>query len=122
MKSMVYSVVAIFTLVCSALAQDAPASVDSVAYDSNPSSLQLRAQTGANNTVTLTWRGDPNASGFILYESIGHGPYAVVAQIGPNAVSYSMSGLSSGVPYIFKLCDFLEPQTCSNEVLVRFPR
>jgi hypothetical protein len=119
MKSVIYSVVAIFTLVCSALAQQAS---DSVAYDSNPSSLQLRAQTGANNTVILTWRGDPNASGFILYESIGHGPYAVVAEVPANAAGYSISGLSSGVPYIFKLCDFLEPQTCSNEVLVRFPR
>ena len=43
MKSITYSVVAIFTLVCFALAQQAP---DSVAYDSNPSSLQLRAPDG----------------------------------------------------------------------------
>ena len=53
MKSIIYSVVAIFTLVCFALAQQAP---DSVAYNSNPSSLQLRAQTGPNNSVILTWR------------------------------------------------------------------
>jgi hypothetical protein len=56
MKSIIYLVVAIFTLVCFAQAQQAPDSV-SVAYDSNPSSLQLRAQKGTNNTVTLTWRG-----------------------------------------------------------------
>jgi hypothetical protein len=119
MKSITYSIVAIFTLVCFAQAQHAP---DSVAYDSNPSSLQLRAQEGANNTVTLTWRGDPTSSGFILYQSFRHGPFAAIAMIGANVVSYNESGLVGGVPYIFKLCDFLDPQTCSNEVLVRFPR
>ncbi len=41
MKSIIYSVVAIFTLVCFALAQQAP---DSAAYDSSPWSLHLRAQ------------------------------------------------------------------------------
>ena len=68
MKSMIYSVVAIFTLVCFVLAEQAP---DSVAYDSNPSSLQLRAQTEPNNTVLLTWRGDPTSRGFTIYESTG---------------------------------------------------
>ncbi len=120
MKSIIYSVVAIFTFVCFALAQQA---ADSVAYDSNPSSLQLRAQTGPNNTVTLTWRGgDPTSPGFTIYESIRHGYYIVIATVGPNSVSYTQSGLLGGVPYIFKVCDLLEPQTCSNEVLVRFPR
>jgi hypothetical protein len=119
MKSVTYSVVAIFTFVCFALAQQAP---DSVGYDSNPSSLQLRAQKGTNNTVTLTWRGDPTSPGFIIYESIRHGYYAVIDQVGPNVVSYSQSGLSDGVPYFFKVCDALDPQTCSNEVRVRFPR
>jgi hypothetical protein len=118
MKSIIYSVVAIFTLLCFALAQQAP---NSVAYDSNPSSLQLRAQTGTNNTVLLTWRGDPTSPGFTVYESIRHGYYIAVATVGPNG-GYSESGLLGGVPYIFKVCDFLEPQTCSNEVLVRFPR
>jgi hypothetical protein len=120
MKSIIYSVVAIFTLVRFALAQQAPDSV-AVAYDSNPSSLHLRAQTGANNTVTLTWRGDPTSPGFTVYESIRHGYYIAVATVGPNG-GYSESGLLGGVPYTFKVCDFLEPQTCSNEVLVRFPR
>ena len=55
MKSLIYSVAAIFTLACFALAQQAP---DLAAWDSDPSSLQLRAQRGPNNTVTLTWRGD----------------------------------------------------------------
>ena len=119
MKSIIYSVVAIFTLLCFALAQQAP---DSVAYDSNPSSLQLRAQTGPNNTVTLTWRGDPTSPGFILSRSTGHGPYTVIASFGPNVRGYTDSGLMGGVPYIYKLCDFLDPQTCSNDVLVRFPR
>ena len=67
MKSIIYSVAAMFMVVCFALAQQAP---DSVANDSNPSSFQLRAQTGTNNTVTLTWRGDPTSPGFIVYESI----------------------------------------------------
>ena len=119
MKSIIYSVVAIFTLVCFALAQQAP---DSVAYDSNPSSLHLRAQTGPNNTVTLTWRGDPTSPGFTVYESMRQGYYTVIATVGPNVASYSESGLLGGVRYIFKVCDLLEPQTCSNEVLVRFPR
>ena len=119
MKSIIYSVVAIFTLICSTMAQQAP---DSVPQDSNPSSLQLRAQTGPNNSVTLTWRGDPTSPGFTVYKSIRHGPYIVIATVGPNVVSYSESGFAVGIPYIFKLCDFLEPQTCSNEVLVRFPR
>ena len=120
MKSIIYSVVAIFTLVCFALAQQAP---DSVAYDSNPSSLQLRAQTGPNNSVTLTWRGgDPTSPGFTIYESIRHGPYIVIATVGPNVVSYSQSGLSGGIPYFFWVCDLLYPRTCSNEVRVRFPR
>jgi hypothetical protein len=119
MKSIIYSVVAIFTLVCFALAQQAP---DSVADDSNPSSLQLRAQRETNNTVLLTWRGDPTSPGFIVYESIRHGYYTAIATVGPNVVSYTQSGLSDGVPYFFKVCDLLYPQTCSNEVLVRFPR
>lgn len=89
MKSVIYSVVAIFTFVCFALAQQAP---DSVAYDSNPSSLQLRAQKGTNNTVTLTWRGDPTSPGFIIYESIGpHGTYRAIVAVGPHVQSYSLS-------------------------------
>ena len=120
MKSIICSVVAIFTLVCFALAQQAS---DSVAYDSNPSSLQLRAQTGTNNTVILTWRGDPTSPGFTVYESIGHhGTYIAIATVGPNVASYTQSGFAVGVPYFFKVCDLLDPQTCSNEVLVRFPR
>jgi hypothetical protein len=119
MKSVTYSVVAIFTFVCFALAQQAP---DSVAYDSNPSSLQLRAQKGPSNTVTLTWRGDPTSTGFIIYESIRHGNYMVIDIVGPNIGSYSDSGLSDGIPYFFKVCDVLDPQTCSNEVRVRFPQ
>jgi hypothetical protein len=119
MKSIICSVVIIFTLVSFALAQEAP---EPVAYDSNPSSLHLRAQTGANNTVILTWRGEPTSPGFKIYQSIWHGPYAMVAIVGPNAVSYVEAGLVGGVPYTFKVCDVLEPETCSNEVLVRFPR
>jgi hypothetical protein len=119
MKSIIYSVVAIFTLVCSAMAQQA---ADSVAYDSNPSSLQLRAQTEPNNTVLLTWRGDPASPGFTIYESTRQGYWTEIATVGPNVVSYTESGLSSGVPYFFKVCDLLYPQTCSNEVRVRFPR
>ena len=120
MKSVIYSVVAIFTFVCFALAQQAP---DSVANDSNPSSLQLRAQREPNNTVTLTWRGDPTSPAFIIYESIGlHGTYRAIVTVGPNVQSYSLSGLGGGIPYMFKVCDYLDPQTCSNEVRVRFPR
>jgi len=119
MKSIIYSVVAIFTLVCFALAQEAP---DSVAYDSNPSSLQLRAQRETNNTVLLTWRGDPTAAGFTIYESTLPGHYTLIATVGPNVVSYTASGLLGGVPYTFKVCDLLDPQICSNEVRVRFPR
>ncbi len=122
MKSIIYSVVAIFTLVCFAQAQQAPDSV-SVAYDSNPSSLQLRAQTGPNNSVTLTWRGgDPISPGFTIYESIRPGYYVVIATVGPNVVSYTEGGLSGGIPYFFWVCDLLDPQTCSNKVRVRFPR
>jgi hypothetical protein len=119
MKSIIYSVIAIFTLVCFALAQQAP---DSVVYDSNPSSLQLRAQTGTNNTVTLTWRGDPTSPGFTVYDSMRQGYWTMIATVGPNVVSYTESGLMGGVPYFFKVCDFLYPQTCSNEVRVRLPR
>jgi hypothetical protein len=121
MKSIIYSVVAIFTLVCFALAQQVPYSV-SVEYDSNPSSLQLRAETEANNTVLLTWRGEPTSPGFTVYESMRQGYWTVIATVGPNAVSYTATGLSGRVPYFFKVCDLLYPQTCSNEVLVRFPR
>ena len=117
---MIYSVVAMFTLVCFAWTQQAP---HSVAYDSNPSALQLRAQTGPNNTVTLTWRGgDPTSPGFTIYESISPPNYLVIATVGPNTTSYSQSGLSAGVRYYFWICDLLVPQTCSNQVMVRFPR
>ena len=116
MKSIIYSVVAIFTLVCFALAQQAP---DSVAYDSNPSLLYLRAQRMGTNGVFLTWRG--TAPGVILYRSIGHGIYAVIATL-PHGAGYGDSGLMGGVPYIYKVCDWDNPQTCSNEVRVLFPR
>jgi hypothetical protein len=118
MKSIIYSVVAIFTFVCFALAQQAP---DSVAYDSD-SSLQLRAQRGTNNTVTLTWRGEPTSPGFSIYESTRPGYWTEIAIVGPNVVSYTQSGLLDGVTYFFKVCDLLYPQTCSNEVRVRFPQ
>ena len=121
MKSIIYSVVAIFTLVWFALAQQAPDSV-SVAYDSNPLSFQLRAQTGPNNTVTLSWRGDPNPVGYSVQQSIGPGHYVMIAVVPPNAVSYTAKGLSGGVTYFFKVCDGLDGQICSNEVRVRFPR
>ena len=119
MKSIIYSVVAIFTLVCLALAQQVP---DSVAYDSNPSSFQLRAQTGTNNMVTLAWRGDPNSVGYSVQQSIGPGHYVMVAVVGPNVVSYAATGLLGGVTYFFKVCDGLDRQFCSNEVRVRLPR
>ena len=119
MKSITYSIVAIFTLVCFAQAQHAP---DSVAYDSNPSSLQLRAQTGTNNTVTLTWRGDPTSPGFTIYRGIWHSALTPIATVGPNVAEFTYCCIGGGVSYIFKVCDLLDPQTCSNEVLVRFPR
>jgi hypothetical protein len=118
MKSIIYSVVAIFTLVCFALAQQAP---DSVAYDSNPSSLQLRAQIGPNNTVILTWRGDPTSPGFTIYVSVGPGYYTAIATVGPNVTEFTYCCIGGGVLY-FKVCDRLEPITCSNEVRVRLPR
>src|SRR5215216_5738017 len=97
------------TLVRFAWAQQTP---NSFAYDSNPSSFQLRAQTGPNNTVTLTWRGgDPSSPGFTLCESIGPGHYVVIATVGPNVVSYSVSGLAGRVPYFAEVCDLLEPRT-----------
>ena len=119
MKSITYSVVAIFTLVCFALAQQAP---DSVAYDSNPSSLQLRARTGPDNTVILSWRGDPSSPGFTVYRSIGPGHYMVIATVGPNVTEFTYCCIGGGVSHIFRVCDRLDPVTCSNEVRVRVPR
>ena len=119
MKSIVYSVLAIFMLVCFALAQQAP---DSVAYDSNPLSLQLRGRPGPNNTVLLTWRGDPTSPGFTISYSIRHGAYRVIATVGPNVPEFTYCCIARGVPYFFRVCDLLDPQTCSNEVLVRLPR
>jgi len=119
MKSMVYSVVAIFTLVCFTLAQQAP---DSVASDSNPSSLQLRARTGPDNTVILSWRGDPASPGFTIYKAIGHhGTYVAIATVGPNVQEFTYCCIGGGVLF-FRVCDRLDPQTCSNEVRVRLPR
>ena len=119
MKSITYSVVAIFTLVCFALAQQAP---DSVAYDSNPSSLQLRAQVGPDNTVLLTWRGDPTSPGFTIYRAIGpHGTFALIASVGPNVTEFTYCCIGGGV-LLFRVCDRLDPVTCSNDVRVRFPR
>jgi hypothetical protein len=115
-----YSVIAISTFVCFAWAQQAP---DPVAPDTNPASLQLRAQTGPNNTVTLTWRGgDPTSPGFAIYESTQPPYYVEIAIVGPNVVSFSEGDLLGGIPYFFWVCDLLEPQTCSNVVRVRFPR
>jgi hypothetical protein len=86
MKTMIYSIVAIFTLVCFALAQQAP---DSVAYDSNPLSLQLRARIEPNNTVLLTWRGEPISPGFTVYVSFGPGHYTAIATVGPNVTEFA---------------------------------
>src|SRR5215472_6471784 len=113
MKSIIYSVVVIFTFLCFASAQQAP---DSVGYNSNPSSLQLRAQTGPNNTVLLTWRGDPTSPGFTIYRGIWHGALAPIATVGPNVTEFTYCCIGGGVSYIFKVCDLLDPQTCSNEV------
>jgi len=120
MKSTIYSVVAIFTLVGFALAQQAP---DPVEYDPNPSSLQLRAQVGPDNTVLLTWRGDPTSPGFTIYKAIGHhGTYVAIATVGPNVQEFTYCCIGGGVSYIFRVCDRLDPVTCSNEVRVRVPR
>ena len=118
MKSSIYSAIAMFTLVWFALAQQAP---ESVAYDSNPSSLQLRAQTGPNNTVILTWRGEPTSPGFTVYVSVGPGHYTAIATVGPNVTEFTYCCIGSGALY-FRVCDLLDPQTCSNEVRVRLPR
>lgn len=117
MKSMTYPVVTIFTLACFALAQQAP---DSVAYNSNPSSLQLRARLGPDNTVLLSWRGDPTSPGFTIYRSVGPGHYKAFVTVGPNVTEYSYCCIGGGVLY-FRVCDRLDPQTCSNEVRVRLP-
>jgi hypothetical protein len=120
MKRIIYSVVATFTLVCFALAQQAP---DSIANDSNASSFQLRAQVGPNNTAILTWRGDPNSVGYTVQQSIGDPEhYVMVAVVGSNSVSYAATGLLGGVTYFFKVCDGLDRQFCTNEVRVRIPR
>ena len=119
MKSMVYSVVAIFTLACSTMAQRAP---DPVEYDPNPSSLQLRAQTEPDTTVLLTWRGDPTSPGFTIYRAIGHhGTFAPIATVGPNVTEFTYCCIGGGVLY-FRVCDRIDPVTCSNEVRVRLPR
>jgi hypothetical protein len=107
MKSIIYSVVVIFTLVCITLAQQAP---DSVAYDSNPSSLQLRAQKGTNNTVTLTWRGEPTSPGFGIYESTRQGYWTEIAIVGPNVASYTQSGLLDGVTYFLRCVTYFIPR------------
>jgi hypothetical protein len=118
MKRIIYSVVAIFTLICSTMAQQAP---DSVPQDSNPLSLQLRAQTDPNGTVLLTWRGDPTSSGFTIYRAIGHhGTFALIASVGPNVAEFTYCCIGGGV-LLFRVCDRLDPQTCSNEVRVRLP-
>ena len=119
MKSILYSVVAIFTLVCFAQAQQAP---NSVAYDSNPSSLQLRAQVGPDNTVLLTWRGDATSPGFTIYRGIWHSALAPIAAVGPNVTEFTYCCIGGGVSYIFRVCDRIDPVTCSNEVRVRVPR
>jgi hypothetical protein len=73
--------------------------------------------------VILTWRGDPNSVGYAVLQSIGDPEHFVMlAVVAPNAVSYTATGLLGGVTYFFKLCDSLEPQTCSNQVRVRLPR
>ena len=119
MKSMVYSVVAIFTFVCSTMAQQAP---DSVPQDSNPLSFQLMAQLEPDNTVLLTWRGDPTSPGFTIYRAIGpHGTFTLIATVGPNVTEYTYCCIGGGV-LLFRVCDRLDPQTCSNEVRVRLPR
>ena len=119
MKSITYPVVTIFTLACFALAQQAP---DSVAYNSNPSSLQLRARQEPNNTVILTWKGDPTSPGFNIYESIGD-PYHFAAIITVGHVqSCTLPGFGCAVPIYFRVCDRLDPQTCSNDARVRCPR
>ena len=118
MKSIIYSVVAIFTLVCFAAAQQAP---DSVAYNSNPSSLQLRARLGPDNTVILNWRGDPTSPGFNINLSVGPGHYTEIAVVGPNVTEFTYCCVGSVALY-FRVCDRLDPQTCSNEVRVRLPR
>jgi hypothetical protein len=112
---MIYSVVAIFTLVCSTMAQQAP---DSVPQDSNPLSLQLRAQTEPDTTVLLSWRGDPTSPGFNIEVSIGPGHYTEIATVGPNVQEYTYCCTRGAVLY-FRVCDYLQPQTCSNEVRVR---
>ena len=117
MKSMVYSVAAIFALICSTMAQQAP---DSGPQDSNPLSLQLRAQAEPNGTVLLTWRGDPTSPGFTIYRSIGPGHYSPLVTVGPNVQEYTYCCIGGGVLY-FRVCDRLDPQTCSNEVRVRLP-
>jgi hypothetical protein len=119
MKSMIYSVVATSTFVCSTMAQQAP---DSVPQDSNPLSLQLMAQTEPDSTVLLTWRGDPTAPGFTIYRAIGyHGTFTLIASVGPNVTEFTYCCFAGGVLF-FKVCDYLDPQTCSNEVRVRLPR
>ena len=81
------------------------------------------AMAMATRVAAVTWRGDPTSPGFTVYESIGHhGTYFVIVTVGPNVQSYTQSGFAVGVPYSFKVCDRLDPETCSNEVLVRFPR
>jgi hypothetical protein len=117
MKSIICSVVAIFTLVRFALAQQTPDSVDS-----NPASLQLRAQAGPNGTALLTWRGDQTSPGFTVYRSIGHhGTFTLIATVRPNVTEFTYCCIGGGVPYSFKVCDLLDPQTCSNQARVRSP-
>ena len=90
--------------------------------DGDTGPLQLRAQVAPDNTVLLTWRGDPASPGFTIYKAIGHhGTYVAIATVGPNVQEFTYCCIGGEVLF-FRVCDRLDPQTCSNEVRVRLPR
>jgi serine protease len=85
-----------------------------------PGPLQLRAQqrrVGGINTVRLTWRGGAHSPNIDIYRN----NVLIATQPNDPGVYFDSTGDTGRAQYRYMVCE-AGTQTCSNEVLVRFPR
>ena len=65
----------------------------------NPPTMTSRVRS--DSSATLQWKKVSGATGYKVYEKVGNGSYRAVMTMGPNATSYSCSGLNKGTAYRF---------------------
>ena len=76
--------------------------------EATPGSAALAAPTlsatGSGSQAALSWNAVPSATSYNLYRSIDGGSTFTLYQFGLTSISFTDTGLTNGVPYVYYVC------------------